>query len=73
MLTDGATYSLPDGTLVIYRVPLVGAARLDDQGGRPVYIRDGRDGWRAMRWSSELQGYEAAPCDLVDDDMELVF
>lgn len=68
-LTDGAWYTLPDGTLVQARVPYIGSVRLHTQDGTPAYIRDGAHDWKSLRYDPAIEGYAAAPCDLTDADL----
>lgn len=69
-LIDGRFYTLPDGTRVQYRVPLIGSARLVADDGQPVYLFDAALGcWRALRYNAVTDAYEAAACDLVDTDV----
>jgi len=71
-LTDGATYTLPDGTLVRARVPLLGSVRLHLADGTPAYLLD-RGQWKSLCYDAVTEGYQAAPCDLVDADLVPVF
>lgn len=72
MLIDDAWYELPDGTLVIVRIPFTGCPRLDDTAGQPRYLFDGARGWLSLRYNAATDAYEAAPCDLTDDDLTAV-
>lgn len=76
MLTDGAWYTLPDGTLVVAIETSNGRSRswrLDPRNGQPAYLLSERGGWMSLRYNAADDAYEVAPCDLTDGDLEPAF
>jgi hypothetical protein len=68
MLSNGAWYTLPDGTRLQATQLDPRFWRLDFANGQPAYLETA-GGWTQLLYFADLDVYTAVPCNLQNNDL----